>query len=208
MSGHAGLTVKSIAKSVRLGAIDGDRSRMPRRPLHSRPAGWSQLHYGGVDEAIAYGRRSSADDHVNSRQDKLELTSRNFPHSLNKLAFIQCHDKRYVRNRVFRQPGRRCGQQHIPGRSLPFEITGQRYADDCADPTGIQRVTLHDHHGTSVARRGANWLAEISPPGFTLPDYHSVFFKTCLPAATLNTFGSGPTSLTTSFISSVTRSGA
>jgi hypothetical protein len=66
LAGYAELTVTSTAKTFRLGAIDGDRSRMPQRPLHSRPAGWSQFLYGGADEAIGYGRRSSANDHVNA----------------------------------------------------------------------------------------------------------------------------------------------
>jgi hypothetical protein len=36
-------------------------------------------------------RRSSADDHVNSCQDEFQLTPRDFPNPLDKLAFVQGH---------------------------------------------------------------------------------------------------------------------
>ena len=117
-----------------------------------------------------------------------------------------------------RRLSKRRSQQSLSANCSPQRTTGHSLElapiSDCSS-AARRRPCRSDWHSvhriarprrTSIARCGTHRLAEISPPSFALSDYHSVFFKTCRPAATLNGSGSGATSLTTSFISSVTRS--
>ena len=90
----------------------------------------------------------------------------------------------------------------------PFEIAGQRHANDRSDPTSIERVALHDDDGAAIAGSGPLGLPQIGPPDVSLLNHHSTRFSTRRDASAPNSSVSAATASTTSFIARVTGSAA
>jgi hypothetical protein len=152
---------------------------------------------------------SATQNHVDSCNNEIELTARNLTHPLCKLLLVERDNKRNVGDGVLWKTGYACGQDEISWRVTPLEITCERDTHNGPDATGIHGVALNDQHGTPIARSGPYRLHQIGPPDLTLRYHQSVRLNTRRAASARNTSGScTPTSATTRFMRSVTRSGA
>jgi hypothetical protein len=88
----------------------------------------------------------------------------------------------------------------------PFQVAGERYAECGTDAASIDSVTLDHDYRPSVSRLGPGGLFQISPPDFSLFDYHSTRRRNRWAARLAKGSDSKPTAAIAWFIISVTRS--
>jgi hypothetical protein len=140
---------------------------------------------------------SSTQNHIDSRDDKIDLTTGDFADPLCKLLLIECDDKRNVCDGVLWKTRYARAQNHVPWRAAPLQVARQRDTYCGTDAAGIDGIALNDQHWAPVTRSGPDRLAQIRPPNLTLRDHHSVRLNTRRAASARKASGlPSPMSLT------------
>ena len=153
---------------------------------------------------------SAAQDDIDAVKDLRARLRPQTPDPLREKRTIKCDDLRHVGDRLLRQPSRLVREQYVARRASPDGVARQRHAHDRGDATAIQWIPLDHNDGPSEARTGARGFGHVCPPDVPLRDvYHSTLLSIRRPACfTKESSEASPSSSTTTFIASVTSSGA
>jgi len=129
-------------------------------------------------------------------------------HARREQILVDTYDLRHVSHGILRQPRKTRRKMDVPWGQGPFEIAGQRNADNGGNAAPIESVTLHHNDWPAQTGTGARWRREIRPPDLTLRDYHSLRPKVRRAAVDTNRSFVSPASAHARFMASVTSSGA
>jgi hypothetical protein len=150
---------------------------------------------------------SSPEERVYAREDQLQSATWDLANAIGEDLFVQRDDEGNIGDGILRESRFCLGYQHISWGISPFQVAGEGYADCCTDAASIDCVALDHDDRPSVSRFGPGGLFQVSPPDFSLFDYHSTRRRTRRAARLAKGSDSKPTAATAWFIISVTRSG-
>ena len=120
---------------------------------------------------------SAAQNHVDSRDNEIDLSAGNLANPLRKLLLIERDDERNIGDGVLGKTGHACAQNHISRRVAPLQVTCERNTYYGPDATGIYGIALNDQHGTSIAGSRPYRLAQIRPPDLTVVRKNLVTYR-------------------------------
>jgi hypothetical protein len=149
-----------------------------------------------------------AKDSVDPREHQSKFGEWQPAHARRQQILVDTYDLRHVSYGILRQSRKTRCKMEVPWGQGPFEIAGQRNADNRSNAAPIEGVTLHHNDRPTETRTGACWRREIRPPDLTLRDYHSLRSRVRRAAEDTNTSLVSPASVHARFMASVTSSGA
>ena len=109
-----------------------------------------------------------AENRVDSPQDQVEFGARQPSYAFGKEILIDGDDLRDISHRILREAGDPSKQLDISRGQRPFEVAGQRNADDGVNTTLIEGVTLHHNYRPAESRPGASRGGKVRPPNLAL----------------------------------------
>lgn len=94
------------------------------------------------------------------------------PHPLGQYLPIQGNELGNVHDGRFGEAGVGPRQADVSGRVGQCDVGCDDSDDHGRDPAFIERVGLHDHHGTPIARAGSRRIGQGGPPDLASPAIH------------------------------------
>lgn len=119
------------------------------------------------------GLRCSSKHDIDSRQNHPNCSWGKLTHARRQGGLVDCYDLRHVRHAVFRESARRPFEFNVSGSRGPFEITGDRDADNGRDSASIEAVALNDDNRPTETWGRPIGIRQVGPPNFALFDYQS-----------------------------------
>lgn len=131
-----------------------------------------------LDRCKAKLARRAPEHDIDSGKDGCKARSRDLSDASLQELPIESDDLGDVCDRGLGEAGLAGRQEDIAGSAGPFDLGGERHADDGGQSTSAQSVALDHEHWATEPRTRTGRVAKISPPDFSLTNHHSEFSRT------------------------------
>jgi hypothetical protein len=121
--------------------------------------------------------RPSEDD-INAGEDGREPRPRNLSNTPLEDLSVERDYLGNVGNGWLGEAGIARREKNIARGLAPLDLRSEGHADNGSKRAAVQSVALNNEDGSTKTWSRANWVSEVCPPNFTLPDHHSELCRT------------------------------